>query len=890
MNNRITLVKVINNDKILEESIGNIIKSGSFKKNLIELKLVNILNNDKVNKYIKDNNLEKYLVNDINSTNEYEIYNILKRNIDTKYVNFSTTSTFVEAKELDKIINLLDSNKCVLLSLTYYPLDELKYAINYLKLPRLEYGDENTINIEKDIDVFSPLIDSYFYKYDEVKNIDLDYNNEYCNIKYIMDIISIIKEMKFLRDSIYYINVLENDFNNSTLQYNKEWYLNYINNFAIPYLKNNNNLWIQHTFIYYVGLRYASNMNARNKNILTEEELTQFENQVIDLLEYIDYSVLKDFNNYYVSRTVIEMFIQLKSKGNLSLSIEDGEVLLKNNDSVALKSEQMTLDVIVMEYDQNKLCIDAEILSSIFMTDGALVKVYLNGNELKYVKNDVYTYTKLFNKIRHKKYSFRLEIPLELLNNKKNVLYFEYDYKDYKSKLPIAFKKPSSKLNTQWNNTYFRFAKKMVTYDMNNCNLIIKNKHTIISFKKEFCLIFEYLFKSKNKVLGIKSVVLRLLYWITKPFYGKNIWISFDKLFKGGDNGEYYYHYVAENKKGVKMCYIINKNCVDYKRLKNSKCKHIYGFRSVGHYLNVLNCKFMFATHANPYDYNGFTSGVEKYFRDLLTFKTFCIQHGLSVNQIAKFQNRVYASTKLYFCASKYEIKNLSLPEYDYDGYNALRLTGVPRYDGLKSNDKKIILITPTWRQSSSSKLVHLNMARQYNKEFKQSEYYKVYNNLINDKKLIECAKENGYKIMYLLHPAVSSQLKDFKGNEFVDVVAATGNMSYEKVLTESSLMVTDYSGVQFDFAYMRKPIVYYHPTTLPPHYEESCFMYDTMGFGPIIENQEELVNSLCDYMNNNCKMKEEYIERANDFFEYDDFNNCKRILEETEKYIENSK
>ena len=114
MNNRITLVKVINNDKILEESIGNIIKSGSFKKNLIELKLVNILNNDKVNKYIKDNNLEKYLVNDINSTNEYEIYNILKRNIDTKYVNFSTTSTFVEAKELDKIINLLDNNKCVL--------------------------------------------------------------------------------------------------------------------------------------------------------------------------------------------------------------------------------------------------------------------------------------------------------------------------------------------------------------------------------------------------------------------------------------------------------------------------------------------------------------------------------------------------------------------------------------------------------------------------------------------------------------------------------------------------------------------------------------------------------------------------------------------------------
>ena len=114
--------------------------------------------------------------------------------------------------------------------------------------------------------------------------------------------------------------------------------------------------------------------------------------------------------------------------------------------------------------------------------------------------------------------------------------------------------------------------------------------------------------------------------------------------------------------------------------------------------------------------------------------------------------------------------------------------------------------------------------------------------------------------------------------------------MSYEKVLTESSLMVTDYSGVQFDFAYMRKPIIYYHPTCLPPHYEESCFKYDSMGFGPIIEDENELVDSLCEYMENDCKMKEEYIDRANDFFAYNDFNNCKRIVEAVDKYIEKNK
>ena len=41
-------------------------------------------------------------------------------------------------------------------------------------------------------------------------------------------------------------------------------------------------------------------------------------------------------------------------------------------------------------------------------------------------------------------------------------------------------------------------------------------------------------------------------------------------------------------------------------------------------------------------------------------------------------------------------------------------------------------------------------------------------------------------------------------------MLSVNDGISYEDLLTESSLMVTDYSGVQFDFAYMKKPIIYY--------------------------------------------------------------------------------
>ena len=111
-----------------------------------------------------------------------------------------------------------------------------------------------------------------------------------------------------------------------------------------------------------------------------------------------------------------------------------------------------------------------------------------------------------------------------------------------------------------------------------------------------------------------------------------------------------------------------------------------------------------------------------------------------------------------------------------------------------------------------------------------------------------------------------------------VEIIPATGEMSYEKLFCESALMVTDCSGVQFDFAYMRKPVVYLHHHDIPQHYEEGTFHYDTMSFGEICHTSTELVEVLCRYMENDCVMPEKYRARADDFFAFSDHSNCERI------------
>ena len=396
------------------------------------------------------------------------------------------------------------------------------------------------------------------------------------------------------------------------------------------------------------------------------------------------------------------------------------------------------------------------------------------------------------------------------------------------------------------------------------------------------------LFFSKNKAKK-DAAILRIVYFLTRPFFKKKkIWIFFDKMYKAGDNAEYLYKYSLQQEDEYKKYYVLRNDVPDSKRFKKEKIKFLkYG--SLKHKLVFLNSKVILATHCNVSTFNTFNKTFEKYFRDLFRYDVICISHGLTVQSIPHNQNRIVDNTKLYPVPTYIEKENIDNEEYDYKGKNIVTLSGMSRYDGLINNDKKQILITPTWRTYLAIPS-QTGKARGYNNIFKQTNYFKIYNNLINNKKLIDKAKEKGYGIVYLLHPVTSSQISDYEQNGYVKIVAATDNLNYEKILTESSLMVTDYSGVQFDFAYMYKPVVYFHPDELPASYDEGAYKYETMALGEIIKTTDELVDKLCEYMDNNCNIKPEYKERIDKFFVHHDHNNCKRIYEDIINYCNNKK
>jgi len=675
--------------------------------------------------------------------------------------------------------------------------------------------------------------------------------------------------------------------------YDRDWYYSSIDNFMIPLLEDAKEKYgsipvtVQYVILGFLMHRLDGNMDNRNKHILDDNEAKEYIGYFRKVLQFIDDINIVNMQEvlYYTLNPADQrMFIQIKYNDfdyKFNYYLENRSLDIACKDNIFYSTFLMRVNIMFMEYFDGKLEIDAQY-PDFFKQVGTKMYAYFGNKRYECVEEEDYSLTKYFGLSAYKKIKIHVSIPFKNIST--TALQFVIEYGDNEYVVMPEYKSHTSRLSGRLRGMYWKFDKYMAYHHVDRIIFKKATKKAII--RKELSMAKELLTTTTYGTYCMKILLLRELYWLTRPFYkNKRIWMFYDKIYKGGDSSEYIYKYAKKQKDKVKKYYLLDEKACDYKRMKKE------GYRplkrgTLKHKLVFMNADMVIASNSTVFAFNDFPMGASAYFRGTFDFHVACVQHGMSVQKIAIAQKRLRDNTRLYFCASKYEIENLSKPIYNYNGYNALRLTGVPRYDGLVDEAEKQIMIAPTWRMQSAMLVVkNEGVQRDYNENFKDTPYYKVFNSLINDSRLIAAAKKYGYRIKYVLHPIVSPQVNDFDKNDYVDIISAIGDMSYEELFRKSSLMVTDFSGIQFDFAYMRKPLVYLHHKDIPQHYEEGTYHYDTMAFGEICHDNDELIDLLCEYMKDGCVMKEEYKKRADDFFEFNDHNNCERIYKEMIKY-----
>jgi hypothetical protein len=397
-----------------------------------------------------------------------------------------------------------------------------------------------------------------------------------------------------------------------------------------------------------------------------------------------------------------------------------------------------------------------------------------------------------------------------------------------------------------------------------------------------------------------RAALTRLAYRITRPYFRTNpVWLCHDKMYSAGDCGEYMYHYLEGHRSGFVPYYAMNADAPEVAGLRARGARLVHP-GTLRHRLVYLNAEVLLATHADPAVYNSLGGPVGRDYRDLFSARVVCLQHGLSMQDIARIMHRSHAGIERYYCASRHEVDNLLRPEYGYSA-DQLALTGIPRFDGLHSTPKRRILMAPTWLPELAGAATALNERRPASPDFLDTPFFRIHERLLTDPRLLECAVETEYSIDFVLHPYLASNAEVLRRRlqgeaaspgplgERVRVVVPGADAPYETLLEEADLMVTDYSGVQYDFAYMGKPVVYFHPVEIPSQYGRGAMDYESMGFGEIATTVDGLVELLCGYMRRDCEIADDYRARIDAFFEYRDDRNCARILEDLLRYLDPS-
>ncbi len=677
-----------------------------------------------------------------------------------------------------------------------------------------------------------------------------------------------------------------------------EWYYEPFEQFLLPALKHasgclntqtggaspdvkykNTAKMLQAMALHMINARLFANADNRNKHILEPEEIAPYCEFYTNILSYIDTQIILCPDEKCLpaaSTPQRKLFLVRLKKNDFSyypdLKCTDHQALLLCDNVEFCDFSQIPLRLIQLDYVNGKLEADGAYLD--FLSQDASVFAKFDGKYHALTINRRYSMTKYFGVTAFRMKTFHVSIPVEE-TDRPRLLQFVLKSQAHEYVLDYAFPSQGSRFAKDFGYAYWRFGRYLSYWQKDGIHVIPSKKLTVL--KKEVALWLQ-MWKKKNGFYR-HQLPTKIINFLLRPYFSRHkIWLFLDKIYKGGDSSEYMYRYCQKQNDGIRKYYLLDKSSADYARMRREGYKPLVR-GTLKHRLIFLNADMVIASNSTVFAFNDYGFENSLPIRGDVHFDVACVQHGMSVQKIAIAQNRLRDNTRLYFCASKYEIENLSKPVYDYVGYDALKLTGVPRYDGLVNRAQKIIVISPTWRMQSALPVTRSEgVSRDFNPHFKETNYFKVYNSLINDPRLLNAARHYGYRIQYVLHPIVSPQHDDFDKNDVVEIIPSIGDMSYEKIFCEGALMVTDFSGVQFDFAYMRKPVIYLHHHDIPQHYEEGTFFYDTMGFGEICHTNDELIDVLCRYMENDCKMPQLYRDRADDFFEYSDNNNCARI------------
>ena len=798
-----------------------------------------------------------------------------------KYVTFTDPDDILNSNALSEVWSFFeahyDETDITAIKLMYFDGKRGNHYLNY------KFSKENRVeNLRENWDCPHMSVASAFIKSEAIGDLRFDNRLSFAEDGLFSQTIIMNKQTIGLVSSTQYNYRIRLTGSNSLIQgsaNNPKWYLPTLKYYHMHLISEARNRfgyipkYLQMVLMYELQWRFKR--AVLSTGVLTEEEEQEYYNLICDIAKNIDDDVIDA--QRYIWRDIKLFVMSLKydrRAPDIVPAEDDGDLLIQYSDVVSYKISNNTVNFDFVDLEDNKLTVEGYTLIPILGDKDIKIEVLVDGTVVphKHFQREIFDIS-LTNRLQEN-YSFSATFDL---NKKVNC---------HKIQVAIVIDGKSVVLKKHVYRQHVRFNHKNPSSYMykDGWKIYGDNKNAIVAkhcgFVKHICAEFAFaksMFKSKR----FKKVPLfRAYYAFRKMFKVKPIWIITDRPTQGGDNGEALYKYMLENHKEINTYFILAKDAPDFERL--AETGNVLAKGSYKHKINILLSDFVISSHAENDIFNPFGKTANGY-RDILCGKKrIFLQHGITKDDVSNWLNRFSKNFSGFICAAKPEYESMLDEKYFYDE-NKIWLTGFPRFDLLESNAHKHIAIMPTWRKYLCDKWDPKTDIWKLMPGFCDSTYYKFYNGLINNERLINAAKKYGYKIDFFPHPNLQPHIDLFEKSDTVNFIRK--GASYTQVYNHSALAITDYSSAIFDFAYLRKPLIYTHFDSeeffAGEHvYTKGYFEYERDGFGEVEYDLDSTVNRIIEYMENGCELKPKYRERIDNFFAFNDKNNCQRVYD----------
>ncbi len=873
------IMPVYNTEKYLKESIGSLIdQTIGFEKN-IQLIIVNDGSTDGSDRICREYS-EKYPDNIVYLSQEHKgvsaARNMALGKIKAKYVNFLDSDDCWSKESLKKLYDFFEEN-----------YDKTDVIAGRKKLfdgasgyHILDYKFEKTgvIDLDQRSDVVHMDVASSLIKTEAIGSLQFCEKLMYGEDARFVNTILLEKcTIGFVRESEYrYRKRADGSSATQQEKVSDSYYFDspvYLHKFLFDLSREKYGSvkkFIQYMVMYDITWRVKKPVY----DLLPKDKAEKYKNLLSDIMQDIEDSVIYYQRSIYMNMKMYCLSLKYGHDVRKDLVYDGGKI--KYKDFVTLDLEQAKT-LLIWDY--------FELHGNILRLEGK-DNCWMRGNDYNY-------YAKVNGEIYYPSYvdcpKFDLVTMEGVVNKGRAVVYEIHLNPEKETKISFFFRKGEDTRDISTSLGRFSHLPKTEGGYYANKQLIVRAEDKglyIVPYTEELHKELEEKYCDLLLESGQKEAVnWRKRYFEEMKKKKRDLWMISDRTYVAGDNGEHFFRYLNkwQHKARFDTCFNIDADCPDNERM--AKYGKIVNYGTEEYKMKFLLSDMIISSSASDYLFNPF-GDMMKYLVDLVHYDFVFLQHGITKDDLSAWLNRYNKNISMMVTAAVPEY--LSIVNGNYCMTKDIPvITGFPRFDSLyrmsrAHKPKKKIVFMPTWRQGIKGSYDSKANKSIYSDQFRESDFFRFYNALINDSRLLKAMRDKGYTGLFCMHPMQSEQWRDFDGNDVITV--NEGFVDYQKEFVSSALLVTDYSSVAFDFSYLKKPVVYaqfdkdefYNKHT----YSKGYFDYERDGFGKVCCDLDSTVDAIIKLIGNDCRNDEKYLKRVEDFYPYTDAHCCRRVYE----------